>query len=80
MRQYRVYKNINWGPLYNPKTQAHHCEAENAEAAAQILNPPFRDGFQSMQILLGDGWAWVTDTPLQLGGVLPSASNSGASL
>lgn len=64
-REYRCYKDINWGPRYNPETKAHHCHAMSATAAAKILKP--RNGFNSMQVYSCGRWIWVTETPEHLG-------------
>lgn len=67
--KYRVFKNINWGPNYNPATKAHHCDAQSPDEASAILRPSPGDGFQTMQVETGSGWKWVTETPTWLGGI-----------
>ena len=68
-REYRKYSNILWGRRYHPDTKAHHCRADDAEAAAKVLRINDADGFQSMQVFTGDRWQWVTDVPVHLGGI-----------
>ena len=76
MREYRRFTNINWGPLYNPDTGAHHCFATDTTHACELL-PPTQHGLASTQVRVGDRWHWVTETPPYHGGICRAADKEG---
>lgn len=68
MREYRYYNSIKWGPRYNPESAAHHVRAADYADLREII-PPSTASSHSIQVCTVQGWQWITEVPVHLGGI-----------
>lgn len=66
MHRYKWFSNINWGPCFDPKTQAHYASASDIETLQKSHGPIDQ---QSLLVHQGHGYRWVTEVPVHLGGL-----------